>query len=61
MCLPIHIPPPSPPSFNSAPLSLSPFSSYAVNAVDGMVAGQLVKLGDKYPVLNKQPGEVRDL
>ena len=30
----------------------------SVNTVDGIVANQLVKLGDKYPVLTKEPGEV---
>ena len=30
-----------------------------VTAVDGVVAGQLVKLGDKYPVLTQEPAVVR--
>ena len=50
----------SSPSLPSLSLSYStPPLSPSVTAVDGVVANQLVKLGDKYPVLTREPAEVR--
>ena len=34
------------------------FIHFIVSAVDGIIAGQLVKLEEKFPVIGDQPGEV---